>query len=71
MQENVYDNLGQLVETVRYGAPINRAGLNGGPVNDALKLALAAASNANGTFARPIRTPSMVACRVKPTARAA
>lgn len=47
VQENVYDNLGQLVETVRYGAPINTQGLNGGPVNDALKLALAAASNAN------------------------
>ncbi|MGG2424969.1 hypothetical protein ACQV88_26225, partial [Ralstonia pseudosolanacearum] len=41
------DNIGQLVETIRYGAPIALQGLNGGLVNDALRLAIAATSNAD------------------------
>lgn len=47
VQERVYDNIGQLVETIRYGAPIALQGLNGGLVNDALRLAIAATSNAD------------------------
>ena len=47
MQEQVYDNRGQVVETIRYGAPVALQGLNGGLANDALRLAIAATSNAD------------------------
>lgn len=41
-EERIYDNLGQLVELVKYSAGIALTGLNGGLVNDALLTAIAA-----------------------------
>ncbi|UIP21724.1 LysM peptidoglycan-binding domain-containing protein [Achromobacter deleyi] len=45
VEERVYDNVGQLVETIKYGTAISLQGLNGGLVNDALRVAIAAKSN--------------------------
>jgi len=47
VEERVYDNTGRLVETIKYGAAISLQGLNGGLVNDALRVAIAAKINAN------------------------
>ncbi len=47
VEERVYDNVGQLVETIKYGAAISLQGLNGGLVNDALRVAIAARSSAD------------------------
>jgi len=47
VEERVYDNVGQLVETIKYGTAISLQGLNGGLVNDALRVAIAARSNAD------------------------